>query len=270
MADPIVEFKEECSERIRSYRDSDLSHAASAFMKESTDPKYSYNFTWMGRPIIQYPQDMVAIQEIIWKVKPDVIVETGIAHGGSLILSASQLAQLELCEALEKGEKLDPATPKRKVIGVDIDIRSHNRQAIEEHPMANRITMIQGSSIDENIVEEVKSHISEGQKVLVFLDSNHTHEHVYEELKAYAPLTSKDSYCIVFDTIIEELPEGMYPDRPWDVGNNPQTALFQYLEDLKENPILASDGDRLSLEIDQAMDDKLLISVAPKGYLARV
>lgn len=219
---------------------------------------YSYNFLWQGRPIIQYPQDIVAMQELIFSVTPDLIIETGIAHGGSLIFSASMLALLDYNDAVETGILLNPAKPKRRVLGIDIDIRAHNRVAIEAHPMASRIRMIEGSSIAPDIVEQVKAIAANHNRILVCLDSMHTHEHVLAELEAYAPLTSIDSYCVVFDTIIEDLPADMYPDRPWGPGNNPKTAVRDYL---KHHP---------EFEIDHDIQHKLLITVAPDGYLRRV
>lgn len=228
------------------------------FVIDTAPFKYSYNFSWQGRPIIQYPQDMIAMQELFWKVKPDLIIETGIAHGGSLIFSASMLAQLDMCEAIDSGEMLDPRKSKRKVLGIDIDIRAHNREAIEKHPMASRIEMIQGSSIDPDIVAKVKAIAAGYSRILVCLDSNHTHDHVLAELEAYASLTSLDSYCVVFDTIIENMPENSFPNRPWGIGNNPKTAVFEYL---KSHP---------EFKIDKDIQYKLLISVAPDGYLKRL
>lgn len=224
----------------------------------SLKASYSYNFSFLGRPIIQYPQDMVAMQELIWKVKPDLIIETGIAHGGSLIMSASMLALLDMCEAIESGTALDPKKSKRKVLGLDIDIRQHNREAIEAHPMSSRIQMIQGSSISPEVIEQVKAVAKDYQRILVCLDSNHTHDHVLAELEAYAPLTSVGSYCVVFDTIVEDMPKEMFPDRPWGPGDNPKTAVWEYLKNHSE------------FEIDNSIDHKLLISVAPDGYLKRV
>lgn len=252
------EFLEECQSRISAYPNTEIQRAADEFMRVSTQPKYSYNFSWMGRPIIQYPQDMVAMQELIWSIKPDLIIETGIAHGGSLIFSASMLAQLDMCDAIQAGISLNPRESRRKVLGIDIDIRAHNREAIEAHPMASRIQMIQGSSIAPEIIEQVKKVASGYNRVLVCLDSNHTHEHVLAELEAYAPLASVDSYCVVFDTIVEDLPGEMFPDRPWGPGNNPKTAVWEYLKTHSE------------FEIDKHIDYKLLISVAPDGYLKRV
>lgn len=252
------EFIEECQSRVSSYSNSEIQRAADEFMRASTQPKYSYNFSWMGRPIIQYPQDMVAMQELIWSIKPDLIIETGIAHGGSLILSASMMAQLDMCEAIEAGVSFNPKESRRKVLGIDIDIRDHNRVAIETHPMASRIQMIQGSSIASEIIEQVKQVASGYKRILVCLDSNHTHEHVLAELEAYAPLTSVGSYCVVFDTIVEDLPDEMFPNRPWGPGDNPKTAVWEYL---KTHP---------EFQIDKNIENKLLITVAPSGYLKRL
>ena len=251
-------FEEECKQRISNYRNSELQKTASQFVVASTLPKYSYNFSWLSRPMIQYPQDIVAMQELIWEVKPDLIIETGIAHGGSLIMSASMLAMLDYCEAVEAGAQLDPNATRRRVLGIDIDIRSHNRAAIEAHPMSHRIDMIQGSSIAPEIITQVHEIAKGYERVLVCLDSNHTHEHVLAELEAYASLTSKNSYCCVFDTVIEDLPDEMFHDRPWGKGNNPKTAVWEYL---KTHP---------EFEIDMQIQSKLLISVAPDGYLKRV
>ncbi|WP_141046810.1 cephalosporin hydroxylase family protein [Aliarcobacter cryaerophilus] len=218
------------------------------FIKETLDTQYTYNFSWLGRPIIQYPQDMIALQEIIWDVKPDMIIETGIAHGGSLIFSASMLTLLEACGEIEDG----------KVLGIDIDIREHNKKAIEAHPMSKKITMFQGSSIDSEMIKKVHEFAKSGKRILVCLDSNHTHDHVLSELKAYASLVSIGSYCCVFDTLIEDMPEGSFPNRPWEKGNNPKTAVWKYL---KEND---------NFVIDKDIENKLLITVAPDGYLKRI
>jgi cephalosporin hydroxylase len=242
-------FEQEVEERIAANaKNTDFNATGSAFMQSSTLPKYSYNFSWLGRPIIQYPQDIIAMQEIIWSVKPDLIIETGIAHGGSLIFSASMLELNAACGGPADAE----------IVGVDIDIRAHNREAIESHPMFKRISLLQGSSIADEIIQEVQEKAAIKQKVLVCLDSNHTHDHVLAELKAYAPLVSMGSYCVVFDTIIEDLPESMFPDRPWGPGNNPKTAVWEYLKNHPE------------FEIDKSIQNKLLITVAPDGYLKRV
>ncbi len=213
------------------------------FLIESCKAKYSYNFTWMGRPIIQYPQDIIAMQELIWKIKPDLIIETGIAHGGSLIFYASMLE-------LIGGEG--------KVLGVDIDIREHNRKEIVKHPMYKRISLIEGSSINPSVAEQVYTYAKDVGRVLVCLDSNHTHDHVLRELELYAPLVTVGSYCVVFDTVIQDLPDELFPDRPWGKGNNPKTAVWEFL---KTNDVFMIDND---------IWRKLLISVAPDGYLKRV
>lgn len=239
-------------------KDATLGQEANKLLHRLCEYKYSYHFDWMGRPIIQFPQDMVAMQELIWDIKPDLIIETGIAHGGSLIFSASLLAQLDICEAIEASTMFDPRNSKRKVLGIDIDIREHNRKAIEAHPMASRIQMVQGSSIDAGIIQQVHDIASKYTRVLVCLDSNHTHDHVLAELQAYAPLTSKGSYCVVFDTVVEDMPKEMFPDRPWGPGDNPKTAVWEYL---KSNP---------GFEIDKSIQNKLQITVAPDGYLRRL
>lgn len=241
-------FEQETSERIAAQgANGDLSAAAADFIRKSTGPKYSYNFSWLGRPIIQYPQDIVAMQELIWRLQPDLIIETGIAHGGSLIFSASMLELNAACGG--------PA--EARVLGVDIDIRQHNKEAIEAHPMARRIDMIQGSSIAPEIIAQVRAAAQGKKSVLICLDSNHTHEHVLAELEAYADLATPGSYCVVFDTIVEDLPAEMFPDRPWGPGDNPKTAVWEFLK------------SRPDFRIDQEIDNKLLISVAPSGYLKR-
>lgn len=239
------------------------------WLRDSLKHQYSYNFQWLGRPIIQYPQDIVAMQELVWSVKPDLIIETGIAHGGSLIMSASMLALLDYCEAAEQGRPLDPRNSQRRVLGVDIDIRAHNRTAIEAHPLSHHIDMIQGSSIADDIIAKVHEYARSFQKILVILDSNHTHEHVLAELEAYAPLTSHGSYCVVFDTVVEDLPKALYPDRPWGPGDNPKTAVWEYQRRLKEEGRTAVDGNALTLEIDKSIEHKLQITVAPDGWLRR-
>lgn len=252
-------FNLEVEDRIESNAENNsLMLAGDAFSLESIKAKYSYNFSCLGRPIIQYPQDIVAMQELIWQIKPDLIIETGIAHGGSLIFSASMLALLDICDAIEAETLFEPKNTKRKVLGLDIDIRKHNRDAIETHPMASRIQMIQGSSIAPEVVAQVKQIASDYEKIMVCLDSNHTHEHVLAELEAYAPLTSVGSYCVVFDTIVEHMPTEMFPDRPWGPGDNPKTAVWEYLR------------THCEFKIDKTIQHKLLITAAPDGYLKRV
>ena len=252
------DFKNEVSERIvEMIKDDNLSNAAKDFMLASVIPKYSYNFSWQDRPIIQYPQDIIAMQEIIWQVKPDLIIETGIAPGGSLIFSASMLAMLDIEDAIKANVVINPNESNRKILGIDIDIRAHNKKAIEDHPMSSRIQMIEGSSVDESIIQQVKEIAKNYKNILVCLDSNHTHDHVLSELEAYASLTSINSYCVVFDTLIEDMPKNSYQDRLWDIGNNPKTAVWEYLKDHSE------------FEIDKSIHNKLMITVAPDGYLRR-
>lgn len=267
----MCDFQKEVSLRIASNSvDSQLLGTSAAFMHASILPKYSYNFYWEGRPIIQYPQDMVAMQELIWAIQPDLIIETGIAHGGSLIFSASMLALLDYCEAQKNKTLLDPANPARNVLGIDIDIRAHNRAAIEAHPMFSRIEMIEGSSIEPKVIDQVVKYSRNYKRILVCLDSHHTHNHVLAELEAYAPLVSPGSYCVVFDTIVEDLPKEFFPDRPWGPGNNPKTAVWEYLASLKNEGRNAVDGTTLDFEIDKEIENKLLITVAPDGFLKRV
>lgn len=268
---PVDEFNREKTERIAGYRsDAAFQQASRDWLEMSMEKKYVYNFAWMNRPIIQYPQDIVAMQELIWQVRPDVIVETGIAHGGSLVLSSSLLALLEYVDAAERGELVDPRKRRRKVIGVDIDIRAHNRAAIEEHPMASGISMVQGSSIDPATIQEVYDQIGDAERILVCLDSNHTHEHVLGELEAYAPLTSVGSYCVVFDTFVEDMRTDLFPDRPWSKGNNPKTAVREYLSYVKGEGRRGKDGKHMDFEVDCFFEDKLMVTVAPGGFLRRV
>lgn len=253
------EFNQEVCNRITANsHDYELQKRAMEFLSASVQRQYSYNFAWMNRPIIQYPQDIVAMQELIWNIRPDLIIETGVAHGGSLILSASMLALLDMADAIETQTALHPWHSKRKVLGIDIDIRAHNRTAIEEHPMSTRIKMIQGSSIAAEVIAQVRQIAVGYQRILVCLDSNHTHEHVLAELQAYAPLTSVGSYCVVFDTLIEDMPANSYPNRTWGPGNNPKTAVWEYLNTHSE------------FEIDKTIQNKLLITVASDGYLKRI
>lgn len=220
--------------------DADVQALSRIWVREITRHKYAYNFTWMDRPVIQFPQDMVALQEIVWRVKPDVIVETGIAHGGSLVYSASLLALLG-------GDRF--------VVGVDVDIRAHNRREIEAHPMAARIRMIEGSSVDDTVAAAVRDHCRGKAAVLVILDSHHTHAHVLRELQLYGPLVTRGSYLIVLDTLIEDMPAEFFSGRPWGKGNNPKTAVHEFLAGTKR------------FEIDAAIPAKLLLTTAPDGYL---
>ncbi len=223
-------------------KSSSLKESGIKFVEDSSRLNYSYNFSWLGRPIIQYPQDMIAIQELLWQTRPDVVVETGIAHGGSIIFTASIL------QLIGKGQ----------VIGVDIDIRQHNRVEIEAHPMSQRIQMIEGSSISGETFSKVKSLIKPTDRVMVILDSNHTHDHVLNELNLYSQLVSKGCYIVVLDTSIEYMPEDFFPDRPWGRGNSPLSAAREFLK-LNDN-----------FSVDEDVDAKLVISVGLQGYLKRV
>lgn len=237
----VEKFFAEVNQNIKELKeDKNIQGFSNIWLRESVRYKYSYNFTWMGRPIIQYPQDILAVQEIIWQIKPDLIIETGIAHGGSLIFYASMLE-------LIGGDG--------QVLGIDVDIRQHNRVKIEEHPMFKRIRMIEGSSIEPEIVKQVYGFAQGKSRVMVVLDSNHAHDHVLKELELYSSLVTKDSYLVVFDTVVEDLPEEFFSDRPWGQGNNPKTAVWEFLRT----------SDRF--EIDKNIESKLLITVAPDGYL---
>ena len=240
---PIEAYKEECNKRIELQGTNQLLLKTTHEFTEATIRSgYSYNFSWMGRPIIQYPQDMIAMQEIIWEVQPDLIIETGIAHGGSLIYYASVM------ELIGKGE----------VLGIDIDIRQHNRAEIEKHPMFKRISMIEGSAVSEAVIKQIIPYAAGKKTIMVCLDSNHTHDHVLKELELYAPFVSIGSYLVAFDTIVEHMPPDVNLDRPWNVGNNPMTAVREFMKG-NDNFIVNRD-----------IDNKLLVSVAPGGYLKRV
>jgi len=234
------EFEKRNKEFIkRMSRDKILKKKSKSWFDRAFSYEYSYHFSWLGRPIIQFPQDMIAIQEIIWNVKPDLIIEAGIAHGGSIIFSASIL------ELIGEGE----------VIGIDVDIRKHNREEIEKHPLSKRITMIEGSSIDKKTVNKIFKLAKNKKRVMVLLDSKHTHEHVLKEINCYSPLVTKGSYLIVFDTMIEDMPKGFFSNRSWDVGNNPKTAVWEFLKNNKR------------FKIDKAIENKLLITSSPDGFL---
>lgn len=224
-------------------KDKDVKEITQQWFNKVSEYEYSYHFTWLGLPIIQFPQDIIALQEIIWQVKPDLIIETGIARGGSLIFHASMLELLN-----NDGQ----------VVGIDIDIRKHNRDEIEKHPMFKRITLLEGSSVCDEIIEKATELAKGKNKILVLLDSNHTHDHVLEELKLYSKFVSKDSYLIVYDTVVEDMPDELWNDRPWGKGNNPKTAVWEFLK---------TNSD---FEIDKSIDNKLLITVAPDGYLKKV
>jgi cephalosporin hydroxylase len=237
-------YLDEKRQRVEAYAvDEEFQALSNAWRAMALRKNYMNNFSWLGRPLIQLPMDAMAMQEIIWNVKPDFVIETGVAHGGSLLLSASML------ELLGHGE----------VLGIDIEIRPHNRQAIDAHPLARRISLIEGSSVAPAVVAQVRERAEGKKKVLVCLDSNHTHEHVLAELDAYAGLVSVDSYCVVFDTFVEDMPaDHLWPDRPWGKGNNPKTAVWEWI---RHHPEFA---------IDRSIADRLLLTSAPDGFLRRV
>jgi len=239
----IDKFEQERKERIvANAADKKFKDLSVQWMNRSMELKYAYNFSWLGRPIIQHPQDKIAMQELFWKVQPDLLIETGIAHGGSLIYYASLMELLG---------------GNGHVLGIDIDIRQHNRTEIERHPMFKRITMFEGSSLDSEMVSRVAEFVKGYRTIMLTLDSNHTHDHVLSELRLYTPFVTPGSYCVVFDTVVEDMPEGSYPDRPWDKGNNPKTAVWEFLK--------TNDG----FEIDREIENKLLVTAAPDGYLKR-
>jgi cephalosporin hydroxylase len=255
---PHEAFLAEVKQNIEGLReDTDVQALSRIWLREITRHKYAYNFSWMGRPIIQLPQDMLAMQEIIWNLKPDLIIETGIAHGGSLIYYASLL---ELVNLETEPENLQ-ATPgvRPYVLGIDIDIRAHNLAAIQQHTMyqRKRIQLIEGSSISEEVFAQVRQHAENKRNIVVVLDSNHTHEHVLQELNFYSSFIKQGGYLIVFDTVIEAMPDDLLhtQNRPWKKGDNPQTAVQAFL----------TQNDRFQPDWD--LEAKLLITVAPMGYL---
>lgn len=254
-AAPEPEFAIMRDEQVAAMKgDAHLSALSIEWFLRATDHGYSYHFDVLGRPIIQFPQDIVAINEIIWKVRPEVVIETGIARGGSVVNTAAQLALLDLSET-------KPGTPlaaKRKVLAIDIEIRRENRAALDDHFLSPWFDLIEGSSTAEETVRLIQSRIPRNSAVLVMLDSNHTSTHVLDELNAYAPLVTPGSYCVVYDTVIEDMPQGYFADRPWDVGDNPATAVKSFLQ------------DRTDFVVDESITDKLLVSVAPRGYLRRI
>ncbi len=247
-------FNEECQDEIELMGlNLELKEKSMNYMATLSKLKYSYHFEWLGRPIIQFPQDIVALQEIVWDTKPDLIIETGIAHGGSLILSASLMALLDLMD-YEEGIEI---TQPRKVIGIDIDVREHNRVAIQSHPLGKRIEIVEGSSTDSQVFSKVKEITSQYGKVMVCLDSNHSYNHVLRELNLYSTLVTPGQYLVVFDTMIEKFPPGFYAERNWDKGNSPMTAVNEFLH------------TNMDFSNQVNIENKLLITSAPGGYLLR-
>lgn len=254
-------------ERLANNRN--LQESGMDLLAEASKYSYSYNFDWLSRPVIQHPQDIVAFQEIVWAVKPDLIIELGVARGGSLVLSASLLALIELCET--GSVQVDPGVERgHRVVGIDVDIRTHNRVAITEHPLSPWITLIEGSSICETVVRQVKTLAEGADVVLVVLDSNHSEKHVLEELNLYGPLVSVGSYCIVFDTAIEYMPGELFNDRPWGPGDSPTTAINKYLSQGQSSQSLDDVESAPVFEIASEVSDKLLLTAAPGGFLRRV
>lgn len=243
--DPVAEFFEERRVDIEKMgQDEELRALSLEWMVKADKYKYTYNYTWMGRPIIKFPSDIVAQQEIMWRTRPDLIIETGIAHGGSIAFSASMQQMM----GIENAE----------VVAVDIDIREHNRKEIESHPMFPHITMYEGDSTSNELVEKVRKHTDEKKSVMVILDSNHTEDHVYRELVRYADFVTPGNYLLLPDTFIEFFPKGYYDNRPWDVGDNPHSAMKRFV------------AERDDYRIDKAMTNKLMICEGIEGYLQRI
>jgi len=263
MNEPLENFKQDIVKRVSDYNSNKkLMSAATEFFDQIGvgKSKYVYNFFWLGVPIIQVPQDIQAMQEIIWNVKPDLIIETGIAWGGSVVFSASMLAILEACREIKNGH----------VLAVDIEIRPHNKKALAEHPLHHKYTLLEGSSIDPKIIDYVRNFAKDYEKILVCLDSNHAHQHVLEELEAYAPLVSQGSYCVVEDTTIEDAPaEHNLPDRGWGKGNSPKSAIVEYQQRLQTEGRFGVDGHKLAFEVDELLEKKIIITGSPKGFLRR-
>lgn len=247
--DPLKKYKSESLKRVRSYKkNKSLQKSWQKFHQEIVKAKYAYNFFWLGLPVIQAPQDLYAMQELIWEVKPDLIIETGVAWGGSILFSASMLSILESCGKIKNGS----------VIGIEINIFPHNKKAISSHPLAKKITLLEGSSVDKKIVDQVKKIARGKKKVLVLLDSNHTHDHVLSELRLYSPFVSKGSYLIVEDTGVEDLPKGTIKGRSYGKGNNPKTAVWEFLKENKK------------FRIDKNIESKLILTSSPDGFLKRI
>ena len=264
-------FDKEKIERINSYKkNTNFKKLSREWVTESIKNKYMYNWKWFDRPIIQLPNDIIAYGELIQEIKPDIIIETGIAHGGSIIFSASILALLDYIDALENNLLLDPQKPKRKVLAIDIDIRSHNRKELNKSPFSNRIKLFEGSSVSVEMINKIKESITKDSKVLVCLDSNHTEEHVLQELRSYGPLVSTNSYCIVMDTVIDYVPKNIFKDRNWGKGNSPLSAMNAFLKECNNNKIFDINNKPLKFKLNEEIDNKLLITSSPKGFLQRI
>lgn len=268
---PAEQFQSFVLENIRHIGASPEFLAQSqAWQQASLQHGYAYNFSWMGRPVLQSPTDLYAVQELIWTCRPDLIIETGIAHGGSLITSASWLAMLDYCDAVAAGVSLEPHVSRRKVVGIDIDIRAHNRAALDAHPLRHKLHLIEGSSVSPDVAAQI-SALAEGYaSVMVFLDSDHTHQHVLRELEVYAPFVTPGSYCVVWDTGIEDVPTHLLGDRAWGKGNNPKTAVWEYIKRLETEGRKGRDGASLQFEIDKIIEWRGVLTGAPDGFLRRL
>jgi cephalosporin hydroxylase len=243
-----LEFAREVQSRINAQGDEiDLVSSGNKFLEAGLKTKYIYNFSWLGRPIIQTPQDIVALQEIIFRIKPDLIIDIGIARGGSIVFFASLL---EL-NTLYGGNR------DAKVLGVEIDLRAHNRSAIEASPLSKRIELIDGSSLEPDVISQVAKLTENKKTVMVCLDSLHTHKHVLAELEIYSKFVTSGSYCIVFDTSIEGMEDSLFKDRPWKTGDSPGSAVKEFLS--KEQ----------SFVIDESIDNQLVFTMNKNGYLKR-
>jgi len=243
-----LEFAREVQSRITAQgNEMDLVSSANKFLEAGLKTKYIYNFSWLGRPIIQTPQDIVALQEIIFRIKPDLIIDIGIARGGSIVFFASLL---EL-NALYGGNR------DAKVLGVEIDLRAHNRSAIEASPLSKRIELIDGSSLNPDVISQVAKLTENEKTVMVCLDSLHTHAHVLAELEVYSKFVTNGSYCIVFDTSIEGMEDSLFKDRPWKTGDSPGSAVKEFLS--KEQAFV----------IDESINDQLVFTMNKNGYLKR-
>jgi cephalosporin hydroxylase len=260
MIDDHKKFKKECKKEIAKQSKSKKFHNLSKkWIEESIKTKYTYHFDWLGRPIIQFPQDIIVLQQLMWDIKPDLVIETGIARGGSLIFISSMLELLSICGS-EKNAK---------VIGIDIDIRKHNEIKIKKHSLSKRIHLLKGSSIDKKIFDKVKKISKNYKKIMVILDSNHNHQHVLEELKMYAPLVTSNSYCIIFDTIIDYMPNKFNKKKNWTSTKNPKTAIDEYLNYIKKDKPKDYDKKFLNFSIDKNLDNLIMLSNAPGGFLKR-
>lgn len=234
------EFKKRNLEFIKKMnKDKEFKKLSRKWFDKAYSYEYLYHFKWLGRPIIQFPNDLIVLQELIWETKPDLIIETGIARGGSLIFYASML------QLIGKG----------KVIGIDVDIRKHNKIEIEKHAMFKRIHMIENSSTEKETISKISKFTKNKKNIMVVLDSNHTYEHVLKELELYSNFVKKGNYLIVFDTMIDDMNDKMFKNRPWGKGNNPKTAVDEFLKKNKK------------FNMDKENNKKLMITSTPYGFL---